>query len=160
MRILWRLILGALAGALMGIFFIAAPSIFAHSEAIGSSMAGTIAGQILGTLDWAVLVGAIILLVLEGLMRRGEPWPRAAKLIFAFLVVMVILTIVEMTVITPAIHALREQLGAEFGSVADAPKAERGRFGGLHAVSMLRGMAVLASAMAAFVIESLKARLE
>ncbi|MCB2154137.1 DUF4149 domain-containing protein [bacterium] len=158
MRTLWRLILGCLVGCLIGVFFIGTTSVFAHAEEIGSSMAGTIAGQMLGILDWVVLISAIVLIVLEILIRRGKPWPRAAKLIFAFLVVALILTIVEMALITPAIHNLRSELAAQFGSVSAAPDAERGRFGALHAISMLRGLGVLATAMAAFVIESLKSR--
>lgn len=158
MRTLWRLILGILIGAMVGVFFIAAPAVFSHDAAIGSSMAGTIAGQMLRTLDWTILVGVGGLCVLEGVIRSRRESRERMMWMFGFLAAMLVLTIVEMVAITPAIHDLRTELAAQYGAIANAPEEARGRFGLLHAVSMLRGLGVLLCAIAAFVVESLAAR--
>lgn len=149
------LALGGLIGLELGTFF-AATTIFSGVEAghFGSTVAGELAGDVFQKVN---LIGFFLLPVVSlllSLMIRGERFSAAAWYGFVLLQVSFALLLVETAFVSPGISALRESLGGEYGSVANAPgdDPDRQRFAFLHGMSMLRGLAQLCSTALALVV--------
>ncbi|MCC5877690.1 MAG: hypothetical protein JJU11_15830 [Candidatus Sumerlaeia bacterium] len=122
-----------------------------------TSVAGTLAGRFFQPVN---IIGLFLLpaasLVVSIWTRAGH-LGKAGWVAFGFLQVSLLLILVELTVITPGISNLRESLGAEFGTVGNAPDdhPDRQQFGMLHGFSMIRGLVQLVTTMVAFMLVSL-----
>lgn len=156
----WLLLLGVLIGSSIGCHFFSATVVFdLVGEAVeDTSAAGTIAGGIFHSYHLFAVYTLPLLLAGWFWLRRGMPgrgWLVAGLLIAAG-----ILLATELLYITPRIHELREELGAQFGTVSEAPAGNplRREFGRLHGVSMMRALIEMVLMAAAFFAAQLPLR--
>ncbi len=118
------------------IAFWVAPTIFANLSSRTES--GRIVGLILQKLDRLLLVGIVLLILSEAI--KYVKFPSAAvstkEIVVTILIVLLVaVQIFSMTVVTPKIHAIRDQIP----SFDDLPKEDplRKTFGMWHGISML-----------------------
>lgn len=149
------LLLGVLIGLEAGTF-LGATAVFSGVDDgfFDSTVAGTIAGRLFQPVN---IIGLFLLpfvsLLLSIWLRAGLMSPMGWAG-FVLLQVSLLLILLELSLISPGISSLRESLGAEFGSVGEAPAdhPDRQRFGMLHGLSMTRGVVQLASTTVAWIL--------
>lgn len=155
---LWLFALAAWIGLGIGTSFIGATTIFGRvpQGLITSDIAGTLAGDLFRTEH---LIGLILLpiLIVAGL-RALVAEPRGRNAALALLAVALLLLAVDRFFLTPQIHALREEIGRQYGSMSQAPKAspERARFGMLHGASACRALVQMILEIAAFFLAAVR----
>lgn len=148
---LWMFALACLVGIQVGGGFIAVAHVFDQVGTIlpDSSAAGAIAEPIFRTVNTTTAIVLALLIACAWPTTTGRL--RAAVIVLLGLALLLVL--VELVHITPEIHRLRQELGAQFGAVSLAPKDNplRQLFGMLHGISAVRALVMIGLQIAAFV---------
>jgi hypothetical protein len=151
LRFLILLSLVVWLGGLIFFAFVLAPTVFSHGLLPTRQMAGSIVGRSLDLLHYMAIGSGIVFLIASMLYSRmstGNARPLAAR--HLLIVLMLLLTLVSQFVISPKMHAIRDEVGVIDNVPMENPL--RVEFDRLHMWSerfeeavLLLGLAVLYS---------------